>query len=171
MAWYAFDILSYRADTAHLTTLEHGAYRLLIDHYMLTRLPLPDDDRALANIALMPLAQWKRITHTIRGFFSVRAGRLHQRHCDRELDKQDKAASRRSEHAEKAARARWGNNNELNAPSINGHRVSMPEACPANAQSMLNDATRQDKTTDAYSKKEEGYSTIGENDDLADSVH
>ena len=51
MAWFAFDIDAYDADTMHLSAAEDGVYMRLMRHYYKTRMPLPDDDRALAAIA------------------------------------------------------------------------------------------------------------------------
>lgn len=58
----------YLADTGHLTTVEHGAYVLLIMHYW-RRGGLPDDDVKLASIARLPLEQWQSIRTTIQDLF------------------------------------------------------------------------------------------------------
>jgi uncharacterized protein YdaU (DUF1376 family) len=46
-SWYP---TIYQQDNQHLTLAEDGAYRRLLDYYMLTRAPLPSDDRALSRI-------------------------------------------------------------------------------------------------------------------------
>lgn len=148
MAWYAFDILNYRADTAHLSTLEHGAYRLLIDEYMMTRMPLLDNDRALARIVGVSLEEWAVIAPTIRAFFKPRSGRLHQKRCDITLDAEDRRAQNRSEHSKKAALARWNGNNHLNA-------AGTPQASPSNAQPMLIDAIRPDQIRSDKERKKD----------------
>jgi uncharacterized protein YdaU (DUF1376 family) len=48
--WYPFYVGDYMRDTAHLSMLEHGAYRLLLDHYYSTGQPLPDDKKQLYRI-------------------------------------------------------------------------------------------------------------------------
>lgn len=48
--WYPFYVGDYMRDTAHLSMLEHGAYRLLLDHYYSTGQPLPDDEKQLHRI-------------------------------------------------------------------------------------------------------------------------
>jgi uncharacterized protein YdaU (DUF1376 family) len=67
MPWYVGD---YLRDTAHLTTLEHGAYLLLIAHYW-ERGPLPDDDNQLATITRMHVEKWRRIRPKLVRFFDV----------------------------------------------------------------------------------------------------
>lgn len=108
MDWYSWNVDRYRRRTRHLTTVEHGAYRLLIDEYMMTREPLPDNDLALAAIAKMQLADWLAIAPTIRLFFHRRRHMLLHATCDEILDAQDKSAKMRSDKARKAAEKRHG---------------------------------------------------------------
>lgn len=58
----------YLADTVDLTTLEHGAYFLLILHYWREE-GLPNDDRKLARIARMSERDWTKARDTLRRFF------------------------------------------------------------------------------------------------------
>lgn len=88
MDWYPHHIVDYRRDTLHLTTLEHGAYRLLIDAYMELG-KLPDDDTILARFAGMTPTEWASIAKTIRKFFGMpRDGFLRHKRCDAEIAKQ-----------------------------------------------------------------------------------
>lgn len=61
-------VADYRADTAHLSTAEHGAYLLLIMHYWQTG-ALPTKDDQLARIAGLKPKEWLRIRPTIIAFF------------------------------------------------------------------------------------------------------
>lgn len=48
--WFPWHPTRYRADTLSLTCEEDGIYRRLIDYYMETRLPIPDDIQAIERI-------------------------------------------------------------------------------------------------------------------------
>ena len=50
---------AYLGDTTHLTTLEHGAYMLLLmTAWRSPTADLPDDDKMLARYAKMNMANW-----------------------------------------------------------------------------------------------------------------
>lgn len=55
----------YNKKTAHLTLAEHGAYRLLMDHYYATQSPLPMENDVLFRICRVVKLQEKRIILSI----------------------------------------------------------------------------------------------------------
>jgi len=61
---------NYFGDTWHLSTVQHGAYLLLIGHYW-QHGSLPDDDRQLANITKLSLKTWRRHRPTLQAFFQT----------------------------------------------------------------------------------------------------
>lgn len=90
-------ISDYQADTSHLTTLEHGAYLLLIMNYWQRGQPLPDDDRKLARIAGVGPREWKRIRGTILEFFQVDCNKWFHSRLESELSKlRDKSLKKRN---------------------------------------------------------------------------
>ncbi len=99
--WMPLYIGDYLKDTRRLSTLEHGAYLLLIMEYW-QQGGLPDDDAQLARIAGLSLSEWRSVRPTLSSFFTN--GWNHER-IERELaqakDKQDKARE--------AALRRWKN--------------------------------------------------------------
>lgn len=58
MEWFKWYPAIYVADTVHLSAEQDRIYRRLIDRYMRTRQPLPDNDNALARIAEVSLDSW-----------------------------------------------------------------------------------------------------------------
>lgn len=141
--WFPWYPVLFKADTLHLTAAQDGIYRRLIDWYMETRRPLPDNDQAMAAIARIGLDEWAPHAAVIRAFFKPRDGLLHHKKCNRELDKQDKFGKTRSEVAKKGADARWGKNNEIDASGID---EASNENASSTAPASFADATGQDKT-------------------------
>jgi uncharacterized protein YdaU (DUF1376 family) len=139
MDWYPWYYELYAADTRHLSCLEHGAYRQLIDAYMRYRRPLPDDDQALARFVGLSTEEWGRISGTIRPFFRVRQGKLFHKRCDAILDEQDKRAKIRSETARQGGLARQQKFQEESA----GSKL---KASSQQADGQLKSATGQDRT-------------------------
>lgn len=50
MHYYQYNIADYRKDTSHLSLLEHGCYRQLLDQYYLDEKPLPADEDKLFRL-------------------------------------------------------------------------------------------------------------------------
>lgn len=70
---------AYLGDTTHLSTIEHGAYLLLLITAWRTRdIALPDDDRILARYARCSASQWKRLRPILEPFFTIEAGKWTQ---------------------------------------------------------------------------------------------
>jgi uncharacterized protein YdaU (DUF1376 family) len=67
---------AYLADTKHLTTLEHGAYLLLLIAMWRAGGALPNDDRKLARFAGVQTNQWGRIKPSMMEFMRVSADGL-----------------------------------------------------------------------------------------------
>lgn len=78
-------VADYLADTAHLTTTQHGAYLLLLMNYWQRGGPLPDDDKRLASIARLGLREWKRSRPVIEEFFTSTHGALVSSRVEHEL--------------------------------------------------------------------------------------
>lgn len=131
MDWYPWHPARYREKTLHLTAEQDGIYRRLIDHYMETRKPLPDNDLALARISGVDIACFEHASSIIRAFFKQRkAGFLNHQTCDEMLNEQDDKAKFRTERARIAAEKRWSNQDVTESSNAN----IMPDA-------MLGDAT------------------------------
>lgn len=69
MAWYPSD---YLRDTRHLTCLEHGAYRQMIDAVFCAGGKLTISDEEILRILSISEAEWCMISEKIRRFFRIK---------------------------------------------------------------------------------------------------
>jgi len=77
----------YLADTRHLTTLEHGAFLLMLMHYYRTQKPLPDNDNMLQRITGLTGKLWKQKKSILAQFFTIKNGFWYQKRADEEIAK------------------------------------------------------------------------------------
>ena len=104
--WYPFFVVAYRRDTYDLSLEEDGAYRRLIDEYMITRQPLPNDDAVLARIVGLPKTEWTRLAVKVRRYFKPKNDKLWHKRCEAELRAQNARHNRRSKIARKGGLAK-----------------------------------------------------------------
>jgi uncharacterized protein YdaU (DUF1376 family) len=92
--WMPLYIADYLGDTQHLSTIEHGAYLLLIMHYWQQEC-LPTDETRLARIARMTLKEWSNAKATLAALFDPdwKHGRIDAEiaHTDEKYDARAKA--------------------------------------------------------------------------------
>lgn len=108
---------AYLGDTTHLTTLEHGAYFLLLLAMWRNKGTLPNDDSELARYARLLPGQWRAIAQRIRRFFKdLGDGTITQPRLADEYARVEKICARRSAAGKagrlkqlKNMRQRWAN--------------------------------------------------------------
>ena len=138
--WMPLYIGDYLADTARLTTEQHGAYLLLIMDYWRSG-KLPDDDRVLAQICKMSLDAWSNARASIQHYFSIEDGFWVHARIEAEKVSAETNKGKKTEQARKAAEARWSkdkNNAPSNAVSNAG---AMLEQCPSPSPSPSKNKT------------------------------
>jgi uncharacterized protein YdaU (DUF1376 family) len=107
---------AYLGDTTHLSTIEHGAYLLLLMTAWRTNgCSLPDDDRLLARYARLSGQQWKRMRPVIEDFFVVRSGRWRQPRLTDERDTVKRFSESQSRKGKRGADARALKRKDLDA--------------------------------------------------------
>lgn len=128
MHYYQHNVGDYRKDTAHLTLLEHGIYRQLLDTYYLTEKPLTANlDHIMRTHSVRTADESQALKNVLDDFFELsQNGYIHSR-CEAELYKiRDK-----SDKAKQAANARWSTNKcKRNADAYQTQ-------CDSNANGML----------------------------------
>jgi len=116
--WYPHYTGDYLRDTAHLSLIQHGAYRLLLDHYYATAAPLPADVDALYRICrAFDQSERTAVGFVLGQFFELRADGYHNRRADRQLVTQKEQHERLSEGARKTNAKRWGKPSPSDSPS------------------------------------------------------
>lgn len=104
MNYYEHHLGDYAKDTAHLSMIEHGAYRILLDAYYTREVPLPTDRRACYKLARAQSKDERAaVDYVIEEFFIVQETGIHHARCDAEIFRfKDKQAK-----AKRSAEARW----------------------------------------------------------------
>lgn len=100
MPFYTGD---YLRATRTLSTLEHGAYFLLLVEYWEQKKALPDDDKKLCAVVCQSVVGWRKIRPALERFFEVRDGQWFNPRMEEELVKR----VARSKKAFEASQGRW----------------------------------------------------------------
>jgi uncharacterized protein YdaU (DUF1376 family) len=109
--YYEHHLGDYLRDTAHLTMIEDGAYRRMLDAYYTRERPLPADVKDICRLVRATSKTERIAVETVLGefFFASESGWRHKR-CDEEIDryleKQPAAAAKKEGDRERQRRAR-----------------------------------------------------------------
>jgi uncharacterized protein YdaU (DUF1376 family) len=80
MHYYKFNIADYRKDTGHLSTIEHGIYRQLIDWYYLDEQPIPEENQVVIRRLRLGSEEVKFLQNVLSDFFVLgKTGYTHKR--------------------------------------------------------------------------------------------
>ena len=80
MHYYKFNIADYRKDTGHLSTIEHGIYRQLIDWYYLDEQPIPEETQVVIRRLRLGSEEVKFLQNVLSDFFVLgKTGYTHKR--------------------------------------------------------------------------------------------
>lgn len=86
MHHYKHHIGDYRSDTGHLSLLEHGAYRQLLDLYYLDEKPIPKKTEwVFRRLRAVTEIEQEAIVAVLNDFFVLSEDGWHHTRCDREL--------------------------------------------------------------------------------------
>lgn len=106
MNYYAFHVGDYSSATRHLSMLEHGAYRLLLDVYYTRECPFPP---ALRDVCRLVAARGRQEEQAVRSvleeFFTLTDDGWRHERCDAEIAR----ANEKKAKASQSASARWSN--------------------------------------------------------------
>lgn len=112
MHYYQFNIGNYRRQTHHLSLLEHGVYRSLLDTYYLSEEPLcADIAKLMRSHCIRTADEQKALENVLNDFFLLIDGYYIHSTCEEVIAKYQT----KSEKARNSAKARWGAKNDANA--------------------------------------------------------
>jgi uncharacterized protein YdaU (DUF1376 family) len=77
----------YLGDTTHLTTVEHGAYLLILMAMWRAGGRLPNDEIRLARTARVSIDRWRKMEASVGAFLMVENGHVTQKRLKREFEK------------------------------------------------------------------------------------
>lgn len=109
MHYYTHNIADYRADTGHLSAIEHGIYRQLLDWYYLDEQPIPKETQVvIRRLRLGSEAEAKALQNVLADFFTLQNDGYHQARCDAEIAKYHAKATKNRENGKRGGRPKQG---------------------------------------------------------------
>jgi uncharacterized protein YdaU (DUF1376 family) len=122
--FYQFNIGDYRRDTSHLTLLEHGIYRQLLDTYYLSENPIKLDlEEVMRTHSVRTADEERALKNVLKDFFDETSDGYFHKGCDRNIE----AYRKKSKMASESAKARWSQ----------PHANALPTDSERNANGML----------------------------------
>lgn len=108
MYYYQHHIGDYRRDTSHLSLLEHGVYRQLLDLYYISEKPITYAN-ALRLVCARTADEVQAVEQILSEFFTLEDGLYFHKRCEDEIVK----FHEKSDKAKASAKARWNKNKDL----------------------------------------------------------
>lgn len=107
--WYPFYHADYERKTRHLSMVEHGAYRLLLDDYYSNARPLPANAKSLLRICKASgKAEASAVLSVVGQFFELRGDAYHHDRADEEIAEQARISQERAKNGAKGAAKKHG---------------------------------------------------------------
>lgn len=130
MNYFEHHIGDYRKDTGHLTLIEHGVYRQLLDTYYMDEKPLTLDHAKLMRSHCVRTADEKQALENVLADFFVRTdeGYMHKR-CDVVIEEYRTKSAKAGE----SAKARWDRVRAEKAAQLVSDANALPTQCEGNA--------------------------------------
>ena len=142
MHYYPFNIGDYRRQTGHLTLLEHGIYRSLLDTCYLTEEPLCEDLAKLMRAHSVRTAEERlALENVLADFFVLTENGYEQKTCNEIIGKYQE----KSEKARKSANARWNNAN-ASKMSANAKQAHSEGSANGMREPCAQDANQEPRT-------------------------
>lgn len=121
MNYYEHHLGDYARDAGHLSMIEDGAYRRLIDVYYAREMPLPVDIKECQKLTrCTSAAERKAVQYVLEKFFRLADDGYHQKRCDEEIGKAKARIEAARLNGKKGGRPKANHNPELTQEEPNG---------------------------------------------------
>jgi len=125
--YYEHHLGDYAKDASHLSLVEDGAYRRLLDAYYIREQPLPGDLKLCCKLARANTKPERDAVKYVLGeFFDLRDDGYHQNRADAEIAR----FQAKSEKAKRSAEARWADRETHSEGNANAYANASPDASP-----------------------------------------
>jgi uncharacterized protein YdaU (DUF1376 family) len=123
--WYPHHLGDYIRDTAHLSILEDGVYRRLLDAYYVHERPLPAEPHACCKIArAVSKLERDAVGYVLKGFFQLCDDGHRHRRADAEIESYTQKSAKAKASSILGVKARRSNTERLTKRST--ERVISP---------------------------------------------
>lgn len=150
--WMPLCPADYLKDTRHLSTVEHGAYLLLLMTAWNDGGKLPGDATRLARIAGLDADQWAEVGPVVMAFFQTKGGAFEHGRVTRELARAGRLIEQKREAGKASAKARAEKANS------NGCSTGVDDPLQRNANQSQSQALSNDKGADAPDETKDLFS-------------
>ena len=149
---------AYLADTRHLTTLQHGAYLLLLmEAWRRPSCTLPDDDALLARLSGLTPQEWRASRDVVLAFWD-RDGRRHEWKQKRLIRERDYVSQKRASQKGRIAK-RWEATKKGPTQAIpDGYRSDTPTPTPTPTIETPNGVFPETGVSGGKARKRNAYS-------------
>jgi uncharacterized protein YdaU (DUF1376 family) len=145
--WYPHYLGDYIKDTSHLSLTEHGAYRVLLDHYYSTKQPLPAIADQLYRICRAFADNEKQaVDSVLKQFFKLKGDLYTNKRADSEISKRQAISKERS----KAAKSK-NKSSSANAKQLHSNSNAIATTATATTTAITTSAAQQGDFERVYS--------------------
>lgn len=167
LPWYAHSIESYERKTSHLSMLQHGAYRLMMDHYYKLAAPLPAKLEQVHRICRAVAEDEKAaVSAVLAEFFKLESDGWHNHRADMELAKMAEISQKRSNSARSRHKPDASDSSSAPASDDAFAKAEAPANAPAGADtyhtkhSTIGNSKKTNGVVDGFGKAGNGHVTI-----------
>jgi uncharacterized protein YdaU (DUF1376 family) len=167
MHFYKFHVGDYRKKTHHLTLLEHGIYRSLLDTYYLTENPLDGDTgKLMRSHGVRAPEEIQAFKNVLDDFFYLKDNEFHHDSCNEQLNK----IYEKSEKARQSAKARWLNKCETDTNGMRNQCERIESKCESIVSDCVEDATHNPLPI-THNKEEKPSASVCPHEKIIDLYH